>query len=167
MIIHKSFTSPAHLLSANVQGPVSFAVSLYPDWYWLLKLQICINKHYFGFISFRRMFGNNLNRFRVYCTSMLLVYIEYEFPTWYVLQRNVCVQWYSERCISHVSISEFPNKWLLIAFSLPIRCQKVTNCIHSVSLYGVHMYESSDIRTQSSPYSKLMNISSGFALAKA
>ena len=27
MIIHRSFTGPTHLLSANVRGPVSFAVS--------------------------------------------------------------------------------------------------------------------------------------------
>ena len=27
MIIHKSFTGPTHFLSANVRGPVSFAVS--------------------------------------------------------------------------------------------------------------------------------------------
>ena len=27
MIIHRSFTGPTHLLSANVLGPVSFAVS--------------------------------------------------------------------------------------------------------------------------------------------
>ena len=28
-IIHKSFTGPTHFLSANVQGPVSFAVLCY------------------------------------------------------------------------------------------------------------------------------------------
>ena len=28
MIIHRSFTGPTHLLSANVRGPVNFAVSL-------------------------------------------------------------------------------------------------------------------------------------------
>ena len=29
MIIHKGFTGPTHILSADVQGPVSFAVSVY------------------------------------------------------------------------------------------------------------------------------------------
>ena len=29
MIIHRSFTGPTHLLSANVRGPVSFTVSGY------------------------------------------------------------------------------------------------------------------------------------------
>ena len=31
MIIHRRFTGPTHLLSANVRGPVSFAVSALPE----------------------------------------------------------------------------------------------------------------------------------------
>ena len=36
MIIHGSFTGPTHLLSANVRGPVSFAVSV--PWYCITAL---------------------------------------------------------------------------------------------------------------------------------